>query len=128
MYTLRVRDHFDAAHYLPWHEGKCKDLHGHRWEVEVELQSETLDENGIVIDFGVVKDILDGILPDHQCFNDMGMENPTAEVLSIALYEEFEREWVNMQYYKYVRDDVHLLELTVWESPDCGVTYRRPEG
>ena len=46
MYTLRVKDHFDAAHFLPWHEGKCKNLHGHRWEVEVIIQTGELDEMG----------------------------------------------------------------------------------
>ena len=35
MYELRVKDHFDAAHYIADYKGKCHRMHGHRWEVEV---------------------------------------------------------------------------------------------
>lgn len=116
MYTLRVRSHFDAAHFLPWHEGKCKNLHGHRWEVEVVIESETLDENGIVMDFSVIKDLLKLVLPDHCLLNDW-LENPTAENIAEELFN-----FITNSLRK--RGFPGLSEITVWESPNCSVTYR----
>jgi len=70
----------DVAHKLPWHEGKCKNLHGHRLAIEVAVSSFSLDENDIVVDFGELKAFLDTIKEqlDHQYLNDI-IRNPTAE-------------------------------------------------
>lgn len=48
----------DAGHRLHNHEGKCKDLHGHRYKFEITLEAEELDDVGRVVDFGVVKSIV----------------------------------------------------------------------
>ena len=42
MYILKSEHSFDSAHFLSGYEGKCAHIHGHRWKVEVEVQSETL--------------------------------------------------------------------------------------
>lgn len=49
---------FDAAHRLINHEGKCKYLHGHRYVCEVTFASKELNEMGMVIDFGHIKNRL----------------------------------------------------------------------
>lgn len=139
MYTLKVKSHFDAAHFLPWHEGKCKNLHGHRWEVEVEIGAKELDENGIVIDFGDIEKLL----PDHQflnegeyilqlgdrfpeykdVFNDVArkagnwLPNPTAEKIAAKLWMSIKK----MLSGKGVQKSHVYLEL--WESPDCSTIY-----
>lgn len=115
MYTLRVRDHFDAAHFLPWHVGKCKNLHGHRWEVEVVLETNTLTANGIVVDFSIVKNVFKDVLPDHCYLNDR-LVNPTAENVARQLFFDL-KSCVTFR-------EVKLKEITVWESPNCSVTYR----
>lgn len=122
MYTLKVKSHFDAAHFLPWHEGKCKNLHGHRWEVEAVIETDYLDENYIVIDFSIVKDMLRRVLPDHTCLNDK-YKNPTAEQLAFGLYHDIVREIIR----DFFGGSLRLAEVTVWESPDCSVTYRPEE-
>ena len=48
---------FDAAHKLDWHQGKCKNLHGHTYKLQVTVVGE-LNKNGIVIDFGDLKNIV----------------------------------------------------------------------
>ena len=48
---------WEAAHRIPWHDGKCKNLHGHSYKMIVELEGET-NEKGIVIDFKELKDIV----------------------------------------------------------------------
>ncbi len=49
--------HWEAAHRLPWHEGDCKNLHGHSYRMIVELEGEP-DERGMLMDFKILKRIL----------------------------------------------------------------------
>ena len=49
--------HWEAAHRIPWPEGKCKNIHGHSYKMIVELEGET-NERGIVMDFKELKDIV----------------------------------------------------------------------
>jgi len=80
--TISKRFSFDSTHILPFHEGKCKNLHGHTYIVFVELTGEIL-ENGMVMDFGdlkaMVKPIIDSM--DHALI--VGPDTPT-EVLLMA--------------------------------------------
>ena len=112
MYTLRVKQHFDSAHFLRGYEGDCARLHGHTWEVEIALQYDKLNELGMAIDFKSVKQILKDTLPDHKCLNEVYTFNPTAENLAKYLYEELKLEF-----------DSHLQKISIWESPGCCVEY-----
>lgn len=59
MYILKTKQSFDAAHFLYGYVGKCKNIHGHRWTIEAEIYSETVQEmgekRGMVVDFGDLK-------------------------------------------------------------------------
>lgn len=59
MYVLKTEHSFDSAHFLAGYEGKCSNIHGHRWRVEIEVQSEALKSggqlDGMIIDFGDLK-------------------------------------------------------------------------
>lgn len=79
MYRISKRMEIAGAHMLSLdYESKCQDLHGHNWIVVVHCQSETLDENGMVIDFTHIKrDVHDKL--DHKLLNDVVNFNPTAE-------------------------------------------------
>ena len=46
MYYLKAEASFDAAHFLAGYNGKCRNIHGHHWIVEVRVCSETLQANG----------------------------------------------------------------------------------
>lgn len=79
---------FDSAHHLPFHKGKCKNLHGHTYKLEVTVCGRP-DENGMLIDFGDLKKIVsEKIIEkyDHKNLNEF-FEHPTAEIMvgSIAL-------------------------------------------
>ncbi len=58
---------FDAAHILPLHKGKCKNLHGHTYQVEVHIKGQVDESTGMIVDFGqishIVKPIIEGY--DH---------------------------------------------------------------
>ena len=60
MFTLTSENSFDAAHFLHGYNGKCSNIHGHRWRVVVEIYSETLSDEthtrGMVVDFDTLKE------------------------------------------------------------------------
>ena len=49
MYQLTTHASFDSAHFLSGYEGKCSNIHGHRWKLEVTVQSETLEQTGQIL-------------------------------------------------------------------------------
>ncbi len=119
-YTLTVKDHFDAAHYLPGYDGPCRYLHGHTWDVEAVVSGSKLDEVGMLYDFKALKGDLHALLDafDHHCINDVvpfDAINPTAEHLSRVIFHELAAT---------LPDGIHLDEVAVWESPIAKVTYR----
>ena len=98
MYTIAKRFTFSASHIIgglpPDH--RCGRLHGHNYEVEVVLQSATLDAAGFVRDYGelsAVKDFLDATL-DHRHLNHvLGHDRTTAEVIGKWLYDWCKARW-----------------------------------
>ncbi len=59
MYTLTTSAAFDSAHFLHGYNGKCANIHGHRWTLQVTIAAESLqqggEKDGMVIDFGDLK-------------------------------------------------------------------------
>jgi len=47
VFRIRVEDDF-ASHIIPGHPGKCKNLHGHTYRVEVFVKGDKLDKNDIL--------------------------------------------------------------------------------
>lgn len=62
MYYLQTKASFDAAHFLWKYEGKCRNIHGHRWNVVAKIKSQELEREGqtrgMVVDFGNLKNDL----------------------------------------------------------------------
>jgi 6-pyruvoyltetrahydropterin/6-carboxytetrahydropterin synthase len=121
MYTLRKVVEVDAAHYLPAHPGKCKQLHGHRWRFLVEINSNELNADGMVLDFGEIKQIIGQL--DHQCINEMPWFEilpPTAENLA---------KWVHDEICELLASKPNnftaTVAVTVEETPGSSVTYRQ---
>ncbi|MCD8089771.1 MAG: 6-carboxytetrahydropterin synthase [Clostridiales bacterium] len=60
MYTIKTQSCFDSAHFLWGYEGKCSNIHGHRWTVEIEVEGRSLGEagqrRGMLMDFSSLKD------------------------------------------------------------------------
>ena len=109
-WILRVRDKFQAAHFLKEYKGKCERVHGHTFQVEVAIEVGELDATGLGIDFTVIKRKLAEALPDHTLLNDVYDFNPSAENLARRLYAE-------------LRQSFPVREVTVWESEDASATY-----
>ena len=88
MYYLKSEAAFDSAHFLSGYDGKCKNLHGHRWRVVAEIKSETLSNEkqtrGMVIDFSDLKSALKGICDDlDHCliYEEGSLKSKTIEAL-----------------------------------------------
>ena len=120
MYRVSVRQHFDAAHYLRDYQGKCENLHGHRFEVVVSLETEKLDEAGMAFDFTELKRHMKKILDryDHACLNEVEPFvniNPSSENMAATIYGEMDNLLVD--------STVSVVSVEVWESPECCATY-----
>lgn len=82
MYFVRKRLEIAAAHSLSLSYGsKCTNLHGHNWIMTIYCKAEKLNENGMVVDFSHIKDMLNEKM-DHKILNKVFDFNPTAENLA----------------------------------------------
>lgn len=125
MYEIKAFSHFDAAHYLRGYNGKCANIHGHRWKVEIMLKGSELDELGILIDFMDVKNMLKEVLDifDHKMINDIvpfDKLNPTAENLSKFIFDSM-CERLKEQ----IGTHINISKVTVWESEAASAAYYR---
>ena len=120
MYEITVHSHFSGAHRLRYLHGKCEELHGHNWKVEVSVVSNRLAKEGVVIDFGILKQKVEKVLKplDHTYLNDLpyfsGIE-PSSE--NIAKYI-FDTLVPGMKKY-----GVRLKRVTAWESDTACASY-----
>lgn len=79
MYYVKKTLEISAAHRLTLdYESKCTALHGHNWIITVFCRSKELDQNGMVVDFSLIKRKVKSVL-DHKVLNDVVPFNPTAE-------------------------------------------------
>jgi len=120
MYRVSVRQHFDAAHYLRGYQGKCEQLHGHRFEAVVTIETSELDDVGMAFDFSELKGHLRDVLErfDHVCLNDVvpfDKMNPSSENIAATLYQHL-RDRLD-------EEAISIFSVEVWESPESCAMY-----
>ena len=113
---MRVKATFDfeAAHRLPRHPGKCKDLHGHSYHLVVSVDRPVAGDSGMAIDFSDLKtvvrrEVVDRL--DHTFINDL-IDNPTAEVMAVWIWNALRLPLPG------------IAEVELWETRSCAVVYR----
>jgi 6-pyruvoyltetrahydropterin/6-carboxytetrahydropterin synthase len=126
VYELKVIRVFSAAHRLQGYKGKCEELHGHNYRVEVELSVSGLDDIGLGMDFQEIKSCLDEILKglDHRFLNEVppfDRDNPSAENLARYIYEEMKKR---ISRGSAGPERASMLACTIWESDTAAATYR----
>ena len=125
MYEISVRQHFDAAHYLRGYQGKCENVHGHRFQVVANVRAKQIDEVGMAYDFSQLKKQLGEIVSrfDHTCINDVppfDRINASSENIASTIYNELQA--------MLKATNASVYSIQVWESPDSAVTYFPEEG
>jgi 6-pyruvoyltetrahydropterin/6-carboxytetrahydropterin synthase len=105
---------FEAAHQLPWHEGRCRNLHGHSYRLEVTVEG-PVGDSGIVVDFADIKSVVEREVIDrfdHQYLNDL-LANPTAELIAAEVWKTVEAA------------DLAVTRIRLWETSDSFVEVIR---
>jgi len=120
------RYHFESGHFLPFvPEGhRCKRQHGHNYEIEVYVTSDELDEQGFILDFGLLDLVVQPIIAtiDHHNLNDIeGLSNPTAELIGAWLLDKI-NERLNVY-----GNRVRVPMIRVYETKDCCAVVSIPE-
>ncbi len=120
IYELKIISDFAAAHNLRNFRGKCEQLHGHNWKIEVVIRGTELDSSGVVVDFGEVKKVTRELLSeiDHKYLNEIpyfAVHNPSSENIARYLLERLGEKLDNGNRW------VH--SVTAWESTDACATY-----
>ncbi len=122
MFTLCVKDSFAAAHRLVGYQGKCEDLHGHNFAVEAFFSGEKLGDDGLLVDFKILKDYLKNVLDslDHKYLNEIPFfieKASSAEYIAMYIFGEVEKQMKGKE--------AILKEIRVWESDKAYAAYER---
>lgn len=137
MYLLRTEACFDSAHFLAGYEGKCRNIHGHRWTVEVQVKSEELNEQGqtrgMIVDFADLKKNLAKLTDamDHCLIIETGsLKEKTVEALQeenfriVALPFRPTAENLSRYFYEEIRKlGYNVYQVSVYETPRNIATY-----
>lgn len=134
----------DMGHRVPNHKSKCRNLHGHRYKIEVGVDDKVIfkqgdSSEGMVIDFGDLKDI---IMEQIDFRFDHGMVLWTGDEFAKHIFEaglklvvvDFIPTAENLAKYWYTLLDVVLKEkgikinhVTVWETPTSTATFNKKD-
>jgi 6-pyruvoyltetrahydropterin/6-carboxytetrahydropterin synthase len=119
MFELKIIDGFSGAHRLRAYKGKCENLHGHNWKVELAVRGEA-GTDGLVMDFGVLKDLLGKVLSnlDHRYLNAIPhfrRHNPTSEQMAKYIFDRMKRLLKGRA--------VAVRYVTVWENDRQCASY-----
>ncbi len=132
MYRVTREIDFCYGHRLLNYEGKCKHLHGHNGRAVITIESDKLDERGMVLDFSDIKRVVSNWIDDnldHRMIlhrNDPARDvleklgepmylidtNPTAENIARLIFD-----YAKSQH-------IPIVECILWETPRCFATYR----
>ena len=134
MSTYRVTRKIDFCygHRLLNHDGKCRYLHGHNGLLEVDLESTVLDNMGMVVDFGLVKDVVKGWVDtnlDHRMLLSRGDPViPSLEQLGEPFYlmdGNPTAENIARLIFLHARElGLEVSEVRLWETPSNCAIYR----
>lgn len=144
MYSLKVKlKDFAAAHRLiKGYRGKCNNLHGHNYFIQVVISAETIGADGLVMDFSEVRSLCDGWVQtalDHAtfvCADDSELltfltqakqkiyifqENTSVEVIACEVYHQLKKIFEQINQSRSLA--LKLQQVEIWESRACGIIY-----
>lgn len=138
MYTIETQASFDSAHFLAGYQGKCGNIHGHRWTVKVIAKGEALEENraqtrGMLMDFSQLKAALQemGNAMDHVLILERGtMAEDTLGCLKRDGFRMVEVDFrptaenlARWFYDRLMEQGFSLQSVVVYETPNNCAAY-----
>jgi 6-pyruvoyltetrahydropterin/6-carboxytetrahydropterin synthase len=122
MFEVSIEPTFAAGHALRHYKGKCENVHGHNYRVQVIVRGEQLDHAGLLADFVELKRLLRDISEplDHVFLNDIEpftTLNPSAENIAWYICDKMQRGLTQ-------KNPVEVAEVKVWETDKQSATYR----
>jgi 6-pyruvoyltetrahydropterin/6-carboxytetrahydropterin synthase len=123
MFEVAVDQTFAAGHALRNYKGKCENLHGHNFRVQVTIEGERLDDTGLLVDFIDVKKSMQDVIArlDHQFLNEIppfDVKNPSAENIAEHFYDAMTQDLAANPV------AVRIREVKVWETDIQSAAYR----
>jgi 6-pyruvoyltetrahydropterin/6-carboxytetrahydropterin synthase len=122
MFEVMIERNFSSAHQLRGYRGKCENLHGHNYKIEIYARGRELDKTGLLVDFVELKAAADEVVGylDHRNINELPpfdeKLNPSAENLARFILERVASR---------VGDErVQVFKVRCFETPTSVATYR----
>jgi 6-pyruvoyltetrahydropterin/6-carboxytetrahydropterin synthase len=120
MYEIKIESSFSGAHRLRGYDGKCENLHGHNWKVEVFVSSSEVGEDGMVLDFRKLKEATQSVLDtiDHKYLNEIPYFdeiNPSSENIAKYIFDRI-RDRLRENRFR-------VTKVTAWESEGACASY-----
>lgn len=136
MYLLKTAATFDSAHFLSGYNGKCANIHGHTWKLEVAISSQELKETGekrgMIIDFSDFKKAVRKLASsfDHTLIYEKGsLKDGTVAALSAEGFKLTEvpfrptAENFAEHFYRSLAESLPVKSVSVYETPDNCAVY-----
>jgi 6-pyruvoyltetrahydropterin/6-carboxytetrahydropterin synthase len=127
MFEVTVEQTFAAGHALREYKGKCENVHGHNYKVQITVEGERLNRIGLLVDFvelkRVVREVVDRL--DHQFINDLEpftVINPSAENMAKYFYDEVSKKMDGSSGEAPTR----IAQIKIWET-DTSIAVYRPK-
>lgn len=116
MFEVKIETHFSSAHHLLNYKGKCENMHGHNWKVEVTARGDELNEANILIDFKVLKALVNETVEylDHKDINELAEfkgQSPSSEFIARFIYKTLKKKIPQ------------IVRVDVWETESSRASY-----
>jgi 6-pyruvoyltetrahydropterin/6-carboxytetrahydropterin synthase len=122
MFEVTVEQTFAAGHALRNYKGKCENVHGHNFKVQVRIEGQSLDDTGMLVDFIDVKTVMRNVIErlDHQFLNEVppfDIKNPSAENIAEYFHQELTAGLTSPV-------PIRISEVRIWETDIQSASYR----
>ena len=121
-FEVMIERNFSSAHQLRGYKGKCENLHGHNYKIEIYARGRELDNIGLLVDFVELKAAADEVVQylDHRNINELppfDVElNPSAENLARYIWERVSA--------RVTDERVQIYKVRCFETPTSVATYQ----
>ena len=116
-----IERNFSSAHQLRGYRGKCENLHGHNYKIEIYARGNELNNIGLLVDFVELKQAADDLVTylDHKNLNELEPfvvdQNPSAENVARFVLEKLAAK---------INDErVQIYKVRCFETPTSVATY-----